>query len=93
MRIKSGYVLRQVAQSWIVLPLAEETVNFTGVLQLNDSGAMLWKALEQGADCEDLAGILTSEYNVSAEQASADALEFMQKLLQAGCAEPDETGR
>lgn len=85
MRIKKDFVLRQVADTWVVLPLAEQTVDFTGMLTLNASGVMLWKCLEQGSDRTDLVEALLSEYDVSAQQASADVDEFLTKLLQAGC--------
>lgn len=85
MKLKENFVLRKVANTWVVLPLAEETVNFTGMLQLNDSGAMLWKVLEQGGDKTALADALTGEYNVSRQQAEADVDEFLTILMQAGC--------
>jgi hypothetical protein len=85
MKLKKDFVLRQVAQTWIVLPLAEETVNLSGILTLNDSGAMLWQQLEQGADEAALVRALTDEYEVTAEQAAADVSEFVEKLTRAGC--------
>lgn len=85
MKINKNYVLRNVADTWIVLPLAEESVNFTGMMTLNESGVMLWKRLEQGAEPEDLVSALTSVYNVSAEQAHRDVMEFTEKLISAGC--------
>lgn len=87
MRIKKDFALRQVADTWVVLPLAEETVNFSGMLTLNDSGAMLWKVLEKNCDVDAVADALMNEYEVSEEQARADALEFINKLIDAGCIE------
>lgn len=87
MRIKQDFVLRQVADTWVVLPLAERTVDFTGILTLNESGVMLWKCLEQGSDRSALVDLLLSEYEVSPQQASADVDEFLAKLKQAGCME------
>lgn len=87
MKLKKDFVLRQIAQTWVVLPLAEQTVNFTGMLTLNDSGAMLWRQLEQGADRLALADALTAEYEVTQQQALADVDAFLDKLLQAGCLE------
>lgn len=85
MKIHKDFVLRQIAESWVVLPLAEKTVNFNGMLTLNESGVMLWRALEQGADREALVSVLTAEYTVSEDQAAADVDEFVQKLRNAGC--------
>ena len=85
MSLKKNFVLRQVAGTWVVLPLGAETVNFSGMLQLNDSGALLWDVLKQGGDKKALVDALLNEYDVSYEQAEADVDEFLDKLVQAGC--------
>lgn len=87
MKLKKDYVLRQIAQTWIVLPLAEETVHFSGMLKLNASGVLLWKAMEQGADENALANLLVTEYGIGMEQAAGDVREFLEKLQQVGCVE------
>ena len=89
MKLKKDYVLRQVAQNWIVMPLAEETLNLSGLLKLNDSGAMLWNVLEKNCSVDALTDALMSEYEISEEQAKADAEAFFDKLLQIGCMEED----
>lgn len=91
MKRKENFVLRRVADTWVILPLAEQTLNFDGMLTLNDSGAMLWKLLEPGSSRETLAQALTEEYEVSYEQALCDVDAFLAKLLQAGCAEAEQT--
>ena len=85
MRIKDNYVLRQVADTWCVLPLAEETLNLNGMLTLNDSGAFLWRALEKGGSKEELVEAMLNEYDVTSEQAEADIEEFLDKLRNVGC--------
>ena len=85
MKLKKNFVLRQVAGTWVVLPLGAETVNFSGMLQLNESGAMLWRVLEEGGSQDALVEALLGEYDVTREQAEADVQEFLAKLTQAGC--------
>lgn len=87
MKLKDNFVLRQVADTWVVLPVAEATLDFNGMLTLNETGAVLWRALEQGGNEEALVEALTAEYDVSAEQAAKDVGEFLLKLVDAGCAE------
>ena len=87
MKIKEDYVLRTVADTWVVLPLGAESVNFNGMLTLNESGALLWQAMEKGGDRETLADALMAEYIVDRAQALADADEFIAKLQDAGCLE------
>ena len=87
MKLKENFVLREVADTWVVLPIAEATLDFNGMLTLNETGAVLWRALEQGGDAETLVAALTAEYDVAPEVATADAEEFLAKLVEAGCAE------
>lgn len=85
MKIKSDFVLRQVADTWVAVPVRQAMVDFGGMLTLNESGALLWKGLEQNTTREALANILTGEYDVSGEEALADVDEFIAKLEKAGC--------
>ena len=87
MKLKKDFVLRQVAGNWVVLPMGEESIHFEGMLTLNETGAVLWKALEAGADVAALAAALTAEYEVSEQQAQLDAEDFLTKLAQTGCIE------
>lgn len=89
MRIKSSFVLRNVAQTWVILPVGDESTQCKGVLTPNESGAMLWKMLEQGCDIQSLVDALTKEYDVSSHQALADVEAFVEKLRLAGCIEED----
>lgn len=87
MKIKEGYVLREVADHWVVLPIGQNSVSFNGMLSLNESGTLLWRALEEGGDRETLADVLLSEYEVEREQALNDADEFISALVKIGCVE------
>ena len=85
MKLNKNYVLRNVADSWIVLPLGEETVRFDGMIRLNETAAFLWKELEEEKEIPDLAKRLTEEYDVSYEQAENSVRNFVEKMKQAGC--------
>ncbi len=87
MRINENFILRQVADTWVVLPLGDATLDFNGMLTLNESGVLLWTALEKGATREELAETLTHEYDVGIHQALADVEDFLAKLQRVGCIE------
>lgn len=87
MKIKENFALRQVADVWCVLPLGEATLNLNGMLTLNESGAMLWQALESGKNADELVEALLNEYEVTRTQAEADVKEFLDKLRQVECIE------
>ena len=85
MTIKENFVLRQVAGSYVAVAVGEASVNFDGMLTLNESGALLWRTLEHGADHAALVRVLTTEYEVSEAQAEQDVDEFLDMLRKAGC--------
>lgn len=83
MKVKDGFILRCVAGQNIVIPVGEEAINFNGMVSFNESGAFLWKALEQEKSREELAQALLLEYEVSEECAYADVDAFVEKLRKA----------
>jgi len=85
MKLKRNLIIRQVADSWIVMSLEDPLVDLNGILTLNSSAAFLWQELEKGADREGLIDAMTSEYDVARDQASDDIDEFLHKLQDAGC--------
>ena len=89
MKLNKNFALRQVAHIWVVLPLGEKTVDFSGMLTLNESGVMLWKVLENNGGREELVAALTAEYDVSEKQACEDVDAFLDKLAKAGCLDQD----
>ena len=58
MKLKKNFLLRQVADTWVVMPIGQEMLDFNGMLTLNETGALLWQTLEKGGDREALADAL-----------------------------------
>ena len=83
MRIKDGYVLRQVAGNSIVIAVGEEALNFNGIITINGAGAFLWNLLSDGADKEMLLSAMLKEYDIDEKTASDDIDEFIKKLKDA----------
>lgn len=80
MRIKDGYVLREIAGSNIVVPLGDTQVSFKGIMTLNDVGTFIWRKLENGATKEELLGAVLAEYDIDEETASKDIDRYLIKL-------------
>ena len=85
MKLKGNLFLQQVADTWTVLPMGKDVINFDGIMTLNETGVILWKKLEEEVEKQDLVDALRAEYDVSEEQALADIEEFIEKLSLAGC--------
>ncbi len=87
MKTKEGFVLRSIAGSNIVVPVGAASLNFNGMITMNDSAAYLWKLLEKGAEKNDLVKALLSEYEVDEATASKCVDDFIAKLEEAECVE------
>ncbi len=83
MNIKDGFLLREVAGNYVVMPLKGE-LNFKGLLTLNETGAFLWRLLENGGTRETLLAQLQEEYEVDTETAERDLDVFLEKLKSTG---------
>ena len=83
MKIKSGFILREVAGNYIVVAVGEAVKELNGVINLNETGALLWKELEKGANEEELKKVLLSEYDVTEEIAEKDVKAFISSLEKA----------
>lgn len=83
MKIKEGFMLRQVAGQHIVMPLGQKALDFNCAITLNESGAFLWSVLEKGvADKNELLSKLLEEYDVEETLAQKDIDAFLQKLIE-----------
>ena len=79
MKLKDGFVMRQVAGENVVLNVGGNT-DFRGVMTLNATAATLWKRLEEEAEVADLVQTLLSEYEVDEKTAQAAAASFVETL-------------
>lgn len=84
MKLKEGFVLRQVAGSYVVVAVGLQTLDFKGMIRLNDTGAFLWKQLTEN-ECteESLVVAMTNEYDVDDTTAANDVNAFVQSLKEA----------
>ena len=83
MKIKSDYLLRKVADSYVVVPVGKATVDFNGMINLNETGAFLWQQLQKDADEETLLKAMLMEYEVDEETAEVGMAMFLNKLREA----------
>ena len=87
MKIKNDFILCKVADSYVVVPVGELTLDFNGIINLNETGAFLFGLLQKGAEREELIEKLLDEYNVSPEKAAADIDIFLEKVRTANVLE------
>lgn len=81
MKIKKDYILRVVADEYMVVPIGKETVVNPGVFQVNAVGAKLFELFQKGAEIVDAEKLLVDLYKIPRQQAKEDVRDFI-RLLQ-----------
>ncbi|HNX93257.1 MAG TPA: PqqD family protein [Syntrophomonas sp.] len=80
MKIKEGYMLREVAGNSVVVAVGKATLDFNGLITLNGSGTFLWKMLTEETNQEALLTAILDEYEINEATAKIDIAEFIDKL-------------
>ncbi len=87
MKIKSGFVVREVAGESVVVPVGEMSKIFHGMINLNETGAFLWKFFSAEHTLEEGIAALLGEYDVDEAVARADVEAFVKTIQDNGFAE------
>lgn len=88
MKIKKGFILREMCGENIVTGEGLENINFNKLISLNSSAAFLWKKVaDKEFTAEDMAALLVEEYNIDTELALKDSQALCQAWVEAGVAE------
>ena len=84
MKIKDGFVKREVAGKTVAVAVGARASDFRGMITLNGTAAFLWTALEKDTTEKELVSLLTDAYEVPAPKAEQDVAAFVKGLREAG---------
>lgn len=80
-RIKSGYILREIAGEYAIVPVDTESVFSNAVMAPNDSAVFLWKVFEQPSTIEDVVMKGMQEYDVTEDVIRKSTEHFIEESL------------
>ena len=83
MKLKSGFLLREVAGQVVVLPTGGN-LDLDMMITLNETGKFLWERLESETDVQTLVEALLAEYDVDLPRAEKSVEAFVEKLKKNG---------
>ena len=90
MKIKEGFILRQICGEYVVVGEGLAQVNFNKMLSLNESAAYLWqKVSDKEFTKEDLVKLLLDKYEVTPEVAAADVDKLVSVWVEQGVAQEE----
>ena len=87
MKIKSGFVVREIAGQSVVIAVGAASKIFNGIIKLNETGNIIWTKLSEGADKAETVEAILAEYDVDRETVEKDYDNFVNTLLGAGIIE------
>lgn len=80
MKVSNDFVLRQVADEYLLIPVGAAALRISGMISLTESGYLLYQHLQSGCDREKLIRVLLETYEVDAAEASGDVDAFLDKM-------------
>lgn len=84
MRISDQYMLRQVADEYLVIPVGEAALKVRGLIALSESGSLLYRRLQSGCTEAELVDALLEEYDVDRQTAVEDTRAFLHQMRTMG---------
>ena len=84
MKIKEGFILREIAGSWIVVPVGSCSADFNGMITLNETGAFLWKVFQEETTEEQAVQQLLKEYNCDEATAKTGVEKIVKVMRESG---------
>ncbi len=80
MKLCGEFVVRQVMDNIVAIPVGQTALRLNGMILLNDVSKIIWDCLEQGTNLESIVKAVTDAFDVSIDEARTDILDFCGKL-------------
>ncbi|HEX2970324.1 MAG TPA: PqqD family protein [Bacteroidales bacterium] len=73
-------VTRKTGNEYVLVPVSNNIADMNRVYTLNETGAFIWEQIDGKKTIEEVIEALTSEYEISEEEARNDVFEFIENL-------------
>lgn len=82
MKIADGYMLKEIAGNFVVIPIGQNIVDYKSMLHLNETGAFIWKQIDEGSDYTKIVDALMKEYEATEEERTIITSDLDEFILQ-----------
>lgn len=84
MPISDNFILKNVGEEFMIIPLSDGGVDFSKVYNVSSTGAFIYEQLKENKTIDEIANRMVEEYEVSFEVVQKDILEFVDELKKRG---------
>lgn len=80
-RTNKAFELKDIGGELLLMPRGASTVDYNFVTVFNETGALIYRAMEEYVDPQDLAQLLVQTYGIDPAEAAADVAAYLDKML------------
>ena len=80
MKLKYEFAVREIVGEYVMIPMGEGALRFSGMISTSETGALIVDALKQDVSREELLTRILDTFDVDEETAAADLDAFLYKL-------------
>jgi len=77
-------VSRKIASEFILVPIKQRASDVDSIYTVNEVGSFIWEQIDVDKPLTEIRDLIINEFEVSAEEAEKDLIEFLQQLEQVG---------
>lgn len=88
-KTKKGFMLRSVADRHVVVAIGKASIEFNGLITLNDTGAYVWEKLSKGTTYDELLKEMLADYDVDEKTAREGIDTFLETARGANLLDED----
>ncbi|OLD65031.1 MAG: hypothetical protein AUI47_03180 [Acidobacteria bacterium 13_1_40CM_2_68_5] len=81
-------VARRVAGEYLLVPVRSGAAQMDYIFTANEIGSVIFQLLDGRREASEIARLVSQQFEVDEERASADVLDFLRTLLDAGLVTP-----
>ena len=80
MRVIDDLIVREIAGEYILVPTGSAALKIHGMINLSESGYLLWNKLQSDCTEEELVDAILEKYEIDRETATEDTKTFLEKM-------------
>lgn len=79
-----SFFIKEIAGEKVLVPRGNEAIEFGGMIAFNDTGIIIWEAIETPKTSSEIVKIITENFNVTFEDISDDIATYLSRAVKAG---------
>jgi len=87
MKIKEGFLLREIANTHVVVPVAERVIDFKGIMILNGVSPAIVEFMREHRTQEEILAYVLNEFDIDRETAESDLFKLISQMEACGVLE------